>query len=248
MARIRTIKPDFFIDDDIAALHPLTRILFIGLWCLADKGGRLEDKPNRIKIQLLPYDKHDINAALNDLVNTGLIIRYEAEGQKIIQIRSFDKHQVTHHTEKESTLPLYNGEITVKDPLSNGEITVPSPVGREYNIREGKGSRTTQRAAKISIPDNFKISDKVKAWAASKSLNHLDQHLESFICKCKARGYKYMDWDAAFMEAIRGDWAGISSKDPPQDTGKRHSTPVHLLPSQDEELRQFNEQWDKDHP
>lgn len=124
MPRIRTIKPDFFLDDEIAALHPLTRILFTGLWCLADKAGRLEDKPAKIKVQILPYDKHDVNAELDVLAARGFIIRYEADGMKIIQIRSFTKHQRPHHTERESELPPCNGDVTVKEPLRDGEKKV----------------------------------------------------------------------------------------------------------------------------
>lgn len=137
MSRIRTIKPDFFIDEDVARLKPLTRILFIGLWCLADKAGRLEDRPQRIKIQILPYDNVDIGAALDDLAMASFIFRYEADGQKLIQIRSFQKHQRPHSTEKESELPQYNGEITVKQPLNNIEATVTKQQERKGKERKG---------------------------------------------------------------------------------------------------------------
>ena len=137
MSRIRTIKPDFFIDEDVARLKPLTRILFIGLWCLADKAGRLEDRPQRIKIQILPYDNVDIGAALDDLAMASFIFRYEADGQKLIQIRSFQQHQRPHSTEKESELPQYNGEITVKQPLNNIEATVTKQQERKGKERKG---------------------------------------------------------------------------------------------------------------
>ena len=45
MARIRTIKPEFFTSEDIVALSPLARLLFIALWCEADREGRLVWKP-----------------------------------------------------------------------------------------------------------------------------------------------------------------------------------------------------------
>jgi hypothetical protein len=41
VARIRTIKPEFFTSEDIVSLPPLTRLLYIALWCEADKEGRL---------------------------------------------------------------------------------------------------------------------------------------------------------------------------------------------------------------
>lgn len=67
-----------------------------------------------------------------------------------------------------------------------------------------------QKKIKTPIPDNFTISDRVKKWAEEKGYINLQEHLESFISKCKAKGYEYVDWDSAFMEAIRGDWAKIT--------------------------------------
>ena len=143
MARIRTIKPDFFLDEDVAALNPLTRLLYISLWCLADKAGRLEDRPQRIKIQSLPYDKIDVNAELDVLVERGFIIRYAADDMKLIEIRSFLKHQRPHNTEKESDLPPFSGEITVKQPLNNVyETTGKERKGKEH--KDGSLNRTSR--------------------------------------------------------------------------------------------------------
>ena len=105
MARSRNIKPDFFLDDDLAEHHPLTRILFAGLWCLADREGRLKDKPKKIKAQLLPYDDIDANDALDALNKTGFIQRYEEENIQYIQVVNFNKHQNPHCKEAASTIP-----------------------------------------------------------------------------------------------------------------------------------------------
>ena len=105
MSRIRSIKPGFFLDDDLAELAPLTRILFAGLWCIADREGRLEDRPKRIKAEVLPYDDHDIDKALQQLHEKGFIIRYEAEGSRYIQVTNFTKHQSPNIKEQASTIP-----------------------------------------------------------------------------------------------------------------------------------------------
>jgi hypothetical protein len=62
---------------------------------------------------------------------------------------------------------------------------------------------------KTRIPEGFAISDRVRAWADGKGHDRLDEHLASFIAKCKAHGYRYVDWDSALMEAIRADWAKL---------------------------------------
>lgn len=73
-------------------------------------------------------------------------------------------------------------------------------------------SRTRVKATKTSIADDFAISDRVRAWAAQKGFDRLEEHLQAFGRKCKASGYAYADWDAAFMEAIREDWAKLRGR------------------------------------
>ena len=62
MARIRTIKPEFFTSEDIVSLSPLARLLYVALWCEADKEGRLVWKPLTFKLRYLPADDCDIKA------------------------------------------------------------------------------------------------------------------------------------------------------------------------------------------
>lgn len=182
MARIRTIKPEFFLDDDVAKLHPLTRILFVGLWCLADKSGRLEDKPQRIKVQILPYDKHDIDAELSVLAKNGLIIRYTAEGHKYIQVSTFEKHQRVHGTERESIIPSYNGETTVISALDNNEysnLEIQNCVGKEGKGREGKGKDKYGDAVLLTKIEFDKLIEKYGEGITKKAIEVLDQYVMS---------------------------------------------------------------------
>ncbi len=105
MARIRSIKPEFFTNDEIALLDPLTRLLFIGLWTQADRDGRMVDRPRRLKAVLMPYDECDIDAMLDALCASGHIMRYELAGQRYIQVLNFRKHQSPHLKENPSTIP-----------------------------------------------------------------------------------------------------------------------------------------------
>ena len=126
MPRCRGIKPKFFTDESIAVLKCETRLCFIGLWTLADRDGRLEDKPLEIKSLLFPSDLSEINkkinifALLEELTLKPFIVRYEVKNHKYIQLLNFHKHQHPHHTEVESIIPEHNGVITVIPPLSNG--------------------------------------------------------------------------------------------------------------------------------
>lgn len=105
MARARNIKPGFFTNDLLAELSPLCRLLFIGLWTLADREGRLEDRPKRIKAELLPYDDCNADLMLSELDKAGFVLRYDVDGSRYIQIVNFEKHQNPHVKEQESTIP-----------------------------------------------------------------------------------------------------------------------------------------------
>ncbi len=117
MPRIRSIKPDFFTNDELAEVKPLGRLLFIGLWCIADKEGRLRDRPTRIKAQVQPFDGANVNKLLDGLQNKGFIKRYEVDGKRYIQIVNFAKHQRPHHKEEASKIPpCLNHERPMVEP------------------------------------------------------------------------------------------------------------------------------------
>lgn len=84
------------------------RVLFQGLWCLADREGRLEDRPKQIKLHIFPVDKVSIETLLDELVEAKLIVRYVAEGQRCIWIPRFTEHQPVHPHEAKSSLPPCN--------------------------------------------------------------------------------------------------------------------------------------------
>lgn len=105
MARARNIKPGFFTNEDLCELPPLTRLLFIGLWTEADREGRLEDRPSRIKMRVFPLDHFDVEEALSKLAEKNFITRYEVDGLRLIQISAWHKHQRPHAQEAKSALP-----------------------------------------------------------------------------------------------------------------------------------------------
>lgn len=141
MARSRNIKPGFFTNDALAELPPLTRILFAGLWTIADREGRLEDRPKKIKAELLPYDDVDVNAALDALTSgpDPFIIRYAANGVSCIQIMSWHAHQRPHVNEKESSLPPISEASTTKVVHENNQgsrVEVKGIRNQESGIKE----------------------------------------------------------------------------------------------------------------
>ncbi len=132
MARSRNIKPAIFKNELLGVADPLLTILFAGLWCLADRRGRLEDRPLRIKAEIFPYrELQGFNGYLTDLARLGFIRRYNVDGLDLIDIPAFEKHQHPHHTEKESELPEYQeksdrcaipGKYPLKDVVSTDTL------------------------------------------------------------------------------------------------------------------------------
>lgn len=102
MARIRTIKPDFFTSEDIMALSPLARLLYIGTWLDADRLGRLTWRPNTLKVRYLPGDDCDIKSLVAELIDRGLIVLY---GDGLAYIPTFLEHQVINPREARSNIP-----------------------------------------------------------------------------------------------------------------------------------------------
>lgn len=114
MARARNIKPGIMENEDLADLDPIARLLFIYLWMLADREGRLEDRPRKIKAKALPYDTVDADELLDELQSSGFIARYEVGGVKLIQIVKFLKHQKPHSNEIESKLAPWPEGLSTK--------------------------------------------------------------------------------------------------------------------------------------
>ncbi len=126
MARMRYLKPGFFLNDELAEIEPLGRILFEGLWCYADREGKLEDRPKRLKIEILPYDNCNINKQLEELKKGGFIIRYSINGNNYIKIKNWDKHQSPHIKEQDSIIPEPdNNDINTVQAPDNNEAKTP---------------------------------------------------------------------------------------------------------------------------
>lgn len=140
MARIRTIKPSFFKNEELAELTLASRLLFIGLWTQGDSEGRLEDRPKRLKAEIFPYDSINIEELLSKLQSAGFIHRYEFGDLKLIQINNFLKHQRITGSESEtkSDYPAPKMEGNTLETFGN-TLETPRTTGREGKGKERKG-------------------------------------------------------------------------------------------------------------
>lgn len=225
--RIRQVKPEFFLDDSLASSCTRdARLLFIGLWTLADREGRLEDRPAKIKAQIFPFDD-DISVSemvsfIDQLAAEGCISRYEVDGKRLLWIRNFLKHQHCHHKEQPSQLPPIK-EDNKKPRASLGQApdlpptspsastsTSTSTYGLRHTAsgraasqppRAKKGLRASQRTG---APGLFEISESLKEWASKACPNLcIDEETEKFLDHHRAVGSSFRDWDAAWRKWMR---------------------------------------------
>lgn len=128
MARIRTVKPDFSFDEELSQLSHTTRLFFILFWTHCDREGRCKDEPGKLRALIFPYEPEiDAEKLLAEL-HPHFIIRYQIDGKRYIQVRSW-QHQRPHVRENESIIPpppkelVKMLEIGVLPPDSKTEST-----------------------------------------------------------------------------------------------------------------------------
>jgi hypothetical protein len=145
MARIRTVKPEFFRHEVLQELeinnpqkYPM--FVFAGLWCHCDKNGVFEWKPRTLKLDILPFLDFEMQDTLNILLEARQIIKFAINHKEYGIIPSFRKHQRINgkESQEDSKFPLPDNHLDIEKQWgSNGEAT--ETTGREGKGREGKG-------------------------------------------------------------------------------------------------------------
>jgi len=176
--RARNLKPAFFKNADLIELPIHVRLLFAGLWCMADREGRLKDRPKQIRMEIFPADDVDVDASLADLARTGFISRYQIGEGKYIQVINFKKHQNPHRREAPSEIPPppRMGADPDTDGLGSGLATDQS--GPASDVRPTKTGKTRSRRGKEpeTLPDGFS-----EFWAAYPRRDAKEKAIKAWV-------------------------------------------------------------------
>jgi hypothetical protein len=186
-------------------------VFYRRLMSKVDDHGLYDARPSILRTSLYPLRvdrvrEADIARWIAACEKAGVIALYQHDGKPYLQMRD-----TRWQARSEPKYPL---------PTDNGcaQVLASAPVvGVVVGIEDGGGiarKRATPAAKKVPIPEDFAVSDRVKAWAEENGYGALGAHLDAFERKCKAKSYAYADWDAAFMEAIREDWAKLRGRSP----------------------------------
>lgn len=183
MARIRTIKPDFWTDETLGECSPTTRLLFIGIWSHADDHGNLERSSKQLRAQVFPYDTLECEPLVQELISRGLLIEYERQGKNYLHVPGFAEHQ---KIEKKSLpkFPPYDDSVS-----SRGALPEPSPWSSGSSLgREGNTDR-----ADVGSPDEEQ---------PSKSGSPVFAELKNLYPK-RSGSHRWQDAESAFKARIR---------------------------------------------
>lgn len=199
MARIRTIKPEFFTSEDIVKLSLIGRLLYIALWCEADREGRLVWKPATFKLRYMPGDDCDINKVCKEILDRHLAVLY---GDGYAYIPSFLSHQHINPRETPSQLPDPIASRSGKSRVGTRAARVSdAQVGREGKGKEGKDKYASFRFLEFwtAWPANERKQDKEKCFE-----NWKDQSLQDIadtILADIAVKKQTQKWQGGFIEA-----------------------------------------------
>lgn len=97
MARIRSIKPEFWTSEQIMECSPITRLMFVGMWNFADDAGRLPYSPKTIKAQIFPGDSVSVDelaGMVAELSSNGLLVQYTIDGKEYLQITGWHHQKI----------------------------------------------------------------------------------------------------------------------------------------------------------
>lgn len=168
MARIRTIKPEFFRHEALyeaekEALLPL-RLAFAGLWTAADREGRFRWSPRQLKLDCLPYDDCDFGRVLDALMTRGFIVKYTIDGKEFGCIPSWHQHQVINNREKASDIPSpnENNNLTREARVDDASVTPLVHTQGEGKGKEGEreGKETEADASGADAPPDPAIPER----------------------------------------------------------------------------------------
>ena len=180
--RARNIKPGFFTSDQVAENDFAGRLLFIGMWLMADCNGNLEYRPMKIKATIFPLDNVDVKKLTINLEKSGLIKSYSADGKSYINIPKFLKHQNPHKNERDKggIFPEYktNAEephciaqsrIIQNNPDKSGKIQSDPADSLFLNpdsliLNPDSNTPKPPKGDVIEIPENLNNQNFLEAW------------------------------------------------------------------------------------
>ena len=131
MSRIRTVKPDYWPSEQIMNLSIPARLLFIGLWNFCDDAGIHPASTRTLKGEGFPGDSIDVAPFVQELLDQGLVVEYEARGKAYWHVTGWHHQKIDKPSYKH---PLPNGLVPKNYNRSTKEPAEPyERIRREFD-------------------------------------------------------------------------------------------------------------------
>ena len=230
MARIRSVKPEFWTSEQIAECSPNARLLFIGLWNFCDDYGVHQASEVRLKMEVFPSDsfsKEDVRRMMDELIANGLVEEYEIDGLRYWFVTGWDKHQKPDT--KTGKYPRPDGSIGTKirrkdsedspnDNRMNGER---SPTEKEKEKEKEKESIEAKQRRGSRLPADWKPSDVDKQFCKTERPDldpekTADRFRDYWVSQPGSKGVK-LNWSATWRNWVRNETRYASAQPQPRD-------------------------------
>lgn len=212
MARIRTIKPDFFKHEALFDAEKETglplRLAFVGLWCQADREGRFEWRPRQLGVDILPYDEIDFSRVLDALATRGFVVKYVSKNKVYGVIPSWRKHQVVNNRERESDIPaptksdLENKELPTRDERDADATPTREERVPHGALQEGKGRERNNINNPPCVPPLKKTLEQALEDAPFLKQTCIEAATQAF----ERRDYDAINFELVFDEGFASYW------------------------------------------
>ena len=220
----RILRESITTSETINQLTAEQEVFFYRLLVVCDDFGLMDARPAILKSKCFPLRDQtgeQVQALVAALVRHGLVSVYNHDGKPYLCVAQWDQHQrIRNARPKYPPPPDSNLSATRRDSRLESESESESE--SEIKLKARSGGKTL-------IPPDFRVSDAVSAWALENGFDRLEQRLQHFRDLSIAKGYRYKDWDAAFRNAIRSDWAGLNRAKPEPRSAPR-------MPANDEAI------------
>lgn len=186
--RARNIKPGFFLNCELSEVDFAARLLFIGLWCYADREGRFEWKPKQIKAAIFPHDTVNIDELLKKLLSLHFITRHENTGY----VENFKRHQNPHPHEAKSRLPekpelnqCHDTSVTlhVMSAKCNADVMIPDVMIPDVIIPDSTSIVVSDKSKRPTLQ---KLTDEEWLLSLKADLAFEGIDIDREISKCAA--------------------------------------------------------------
>lgn len=214
MARIRTIKPEFWEDEKIAKLPMACRLFYIGVWNFADDQGVFRGNPAILKSRIFPYDEtlrvSEISKWLDALVEARMIIPVSYNNESYFIIRTFHNHQIIDKRYIKTTLPSDVYENTMCSHSDHAETTPPEQGTGNREMEQGTGNDLVEFLPDED-PEFLKVVNDWLDYKKSRRESYKNQKsITAFISKLKNLSGGNSELARKIIdESMANNWSGV---------------------------------------